>query len=186
MHYLWLTEFAFLKYYLCYLQWDHAIPALDFLDILLDQILQQPDSFASIDRSQLYSYQNKPIKMIAGNWKTFYDEIAEFTLSNFSIDQDSAFETVLLVNESVMPSPDADYPIIIHLIHDFVKYYQHHRSKDPGRKPLSEYSPGDISIDDPENISNSPLMDFLQYATNQIFWELENPLRRSISKPYYF
>jgi hypothetical protein len=57
--------------------------------------------------------------MIAGNWKAFYDEIAEFTLSIFSIDQDSAFETALLLNESVMPSPETDYPITIHLTHEF-------------------------------------------------------------------
>ena len=183
--FVWCEKFAFIKYVLCYMQWEHGISALDYIDALLDQLAKHPSSLSMVDATQIKRSFEIPIKMDNGSWRAFYQEIADFTISRFSINPDSAFRTVFQFNEAVMPTPESHFPKIIHLDHDFEKYYKDHRKNGDWQKPLSEYLPGEIAINDPENISSKDYKEFSQYDSHQIFWELENPLRRAVSNPYF-
>ena len=180
-YYVMADGYSILRYVVRYLQWDHKIPALTFLQKLKNNTEQRPKQYPSIT----WVFKFFPTdKNIPGGWKQFYYEIAEFTKDSFGIKKDATFETVLNVNALTMPDDTMTYPATISLQYDFVAYFKAHVGKsDSDANPLSSYSKATFSVDDPELLAN-PDTDISQYDTHQYFWELRSEIARNQSAPH--
>ena len=100
--------YSVLRYVLRFLQWEHGIPALEFLHSLQDEVNTAPDKYPSIT---WVARTFMLVKFMPGGWKGFYDQVAAFASDRYGIQRDQAFDTVLLVNELVMPDDSLCYPL---------------------------------------------------------------------------
>lgn len=170
--------YSVLRYVLRYLQWEHGIPALEFLHDLLDEINANPDEYPLITwvaRTFLLA------KFMPGGWKGFYDQVAAFAKDRYQVERDRAFDTVLLVNELAMPDDSLRYPLSRELPYDFVAWFEDHSSRDAQQvKRLDTYPPGVFEVDDPHSMSSID-MDYIQYDSHQLFWELRSSIARPAS-----
>lgn len=167
-----------LRHVLRFLQWEHGIPAIDFMHELADLAYTTPDRFPAIS---WVIRQFAAEKCILGGWKRFFDEIAAFVAEEHGIPRDSAFDVVLKVNESVMPDDARRYPLVLALAHDFERYFSDHNRRRAGPvRPLSSYPPGRLTVSDPNCMANIDF-EYQQYDTHQFFWELHSPVSRAKS-----
>lgn len=120
-------------------------------------------------------------KFMPGGWKPFYDQVAVFARDRYEIERDQAFDTVLLVNELAMPDDSLRYPLSRELPYDFVAWFEDHSSKGAQQvKRLETYPPGIFEVDDPHSMSSID-MDYIQYDSHQLFWELRSCIARPAS-----
>ncbi|MBT8048315.1 MAG: radical SAM protein [Xanthomonadales bacterium] len=170
--------YSVLRYVLRYLQWEHGIPALEYLHHLLDETNSHPDKYPLITwvaRTFMLA------KFMPGGWKAFYDQVAAFTQDRYQIERDQAFDTVLLVNELAMPDDSLRYPLRRDLPHDFVAWFEDHAPRGASQvKRLGTYPPGVFEVDDPHSMSSID-MDYIQYDSHQLFWELRSSIARPAS-----
>lgn len=170
--------YSALRYVLRYLQWERGIPALEFLHKLLDAVNTGPGAYPSISWAVRFFTLDK---FMPGGWKAFYDQVAEFSLICFGIQRDPAFDTVLLVNELAMPDDSLRYPLSRNLAHDFVAWFSDHSGRRPHEvRRLETYPPGVFEVDDPDSMSSID-MDYIQYDSHQLFWELRSSIARAKS-----
>ncbi len=170
--------YSVLRYVLRYLQWEHGIPALEFLHNLLDEVSATPAKYPSITWVARTFIQ---AKFMPGGWKGFYDQVAAFAGDRYGIQRDRAFDTVLLVNEMAMPDDSLCFPLSRDLPHDFVAWFVDHSAKTPHPvKRLETYPPGVFEVDDPDSMSSID-MDYIQYDSHQFFWELRSSIARAKS-----
>ena len=170
--------YSLLRYVLRYLQWEHGIPALAFLHQLLDAINTAPDRYPSVTwAARTFTL----FKFMPGGWKAFYDQVAEFAIDHYGIQRDQAFDTVLLVNEMVMPDDSLSYPLSRELPYDFVAWFLDRSARAVHEeKRLESYPPGVFEADDPDSLSCID-MDYIQYDSHQLFWELHSSIARAKS-----
>jgi len=177
-YYVLADGYSALRYVMRYLQWDHNIPALSFLHKLCANITQHPEQYRSITWATKFFVTDM---IQTGGWKQFYNEIAQFSEATFGVQRNSAFETVLRVNELAMPDDTMAYPATINLDYDFVTYFQERNAESVcTAKPLTEYPEATFTVDDPEQLAN-PDTDTSQYDSHQYFWELRSAIARSQS-----
>ena len=164
-----------LRYVLRYLQWEHKISALSFLQNLRKTITSDPDKYPTITwtikrlLSELF---------IPGGWVNFYNEVAQFIFDQYKIKLDSALNTILYVNELVMPDNMKTYPLTVELEHDVVAYIQDHNTVSIEKvKPLNTYHSATFTVEDPDQISEINTDD-MQYDSHQYFWELNSTISR--------
>lgn len=170
--------YSVLRYVLRYLQWEHGIPALEFLHKLLDAVNADPDRYPLIT----WAVRTFTLaKFMPGGWKDFYDQVAEFALEDYGIQRDQAFDTALLVNELAMPDDSLRYPLSRNLPHDFVAWFEDNSARNAQQvKRLETYPPGVFEVDDPDSMSSID-MDYIQYDSHQLFWELRSSIARAKS-----
>ncbi len=170
--------YSVLRYVLRYLQWVHSIPALAFLHELLDVVNSAPDRYPIITWAAR-SFMR--FRFLPGGWKAFYDQVAAFAGERYGIKRDLAFDTVLLVNELAMPDDSQRYPLNRELPHDFVAWFVDHSSSGGQQlNRLETYPPGVFEVDDPDSMSSID-MDYIQYDSHQLFWELHSSIARAKS-----
>lgn len=172
--------YSVLRYVLRFLQWEHEIPAMGFLHRMLDQVEQDPAHYPAITwvtRSFLKT------KCMPGGWRSFYEEIGRFAGDAFGVELDSAFQTVLRVNELVMPDDTVSYPANLEIEHDLVSYFIDHNARQvKSVKPLRDYPPGSITVDDPSSLAEID-HNFEPYDTHSYYWELHSEIARFQSSP---
>ena len=181
--YQWFEGRGLLRYVLRYLQWDYAIPALDFMDQFISHLQESPESCPSVrlDSNLMFAPEVR-----AGNWSLFYRDLAAYILGKYAVSDTAAFRTVFAVNTAAMPRPGRKSPETLSLPHDYVSYFLHNRScalKE--HRLLSQYSAGEFTTQDPYGLSNLDMFNCCQFNVYQFFWELDSPLARRSSPPYF-
>jgi radical SAM superfamily enzyme YgiQ (UPF0313 family) len=170
--------YSALRYVLRFMQWEHGIPAMQYLHDLQKAFSNEPASYPSICWAMKFFTTDK---FMPGGWKAFFDEIAEFTEKTYGVSRQGPFETVLLVNEIAMPDDSVDYPLEVPLENDLVAWFQDHNGKPVHEvRSLADYPPGKIAVDDPDGMASID-MDYIQYDSHQYFWELRSPTARAKS-----
>jgi hypothetical protein len=181
--YQWFEGRGLLRYVLRYLQWDCAIRALDFIDQFLSHLQENPESCPTIQLEPKVIFAPE---VQAGNWSLFYQELAAYILSHYAVEDNTAFRTACTVNEAAMPRPGRKFPETISLAHDYVSYFLHNRSCAPEeRRLLSKYPAGEFTTQDPHGLSRLDMFKCLQFNKYQFYWELDSPLARKVSSPYF-
>ena len=167
--------YSLLRYVIRYLQWEHDIRAVDFLQDLLRASQEQPNRFPQITWAIRFFNQNKSMP---GGWTAFYQQVIEYVEQTYGITADSAFKTIVQVNQLCMPDDALKYPLQVRLAHDFTAYFTARSSEAAHKdKPLSAYPPALFHVSDPNSMVNIDL-DYLQYDTHQYFWELHSAVAR--------
>jgi hypothetical protein len=166
-----------LRLVLKYLQWDHRVPALDFLDAIVEAISSDPrrvphltfllDGFRAHGRMR-------------GGWGPLFAEIERFANERFAVGPSDAFSAVLRANERILPEEGRILPKTYRLAHDVVAYFH-----DRGRRPLASYGPGELTVSDPDNIVTRLRLEARPAEFIQHFWELESPLARVRAKAHF-
>ncbi len=172
--YVMADGYSLLRYVMRFLQWEHNIQCGEFIANLLDDITAQPDAYPLLAWS--VRYFNKDKSMPSG-WAQYYQQVSQYVCSKYGIENDSALETVIKVNQSSMPDDALDYPLTVELPHDFDSYFS--QPKD-ARKPLSSFSSASMQFTDPNRLATVDL-DAAQYDTHQYFWELHSSVARAKS-----
>jgi hypothetical protein len=170
-----------LRYVLRYLQWDHGVKALDFIRRLNTILSQSPADYPVTNFVMRYFVANN--FSLPGGWGPFYQEIARFIEKQFSIPAHDELAAILKFNERVMPDDTQRYPLEVDVDFDIVAYFNQRLLNDDG-KPLKHFSSNRILVEDPFSFARINYSE-RQYDTHQIFWELENPLRRHQSAPNF-
>jgi radical SAM superfamily enzyme YgiQ (UPF0313 family) len=176
------VEASALKYLLVQMQLDHGVPAVEVLAKLGDEMDRDP---ASLPHScaLLAAYPAALAGRSGEQWRSFYTEIGNFVELHFGVDP-KQLETVLRVQQNIMPSGGRSFPESVMLGQDFVAYYAAVRSarnlKTLGAsKPmaLADYGPGALQISDPDDLcgANSHRVE-LSYDRHRIEWELTSSL----------
>ena len=172
------ASYGLLKYLLCYLQWDKGILAIDFIDALLRDVKDTPDSYPRLIwvvgflDSQLHS---------PGGWRPVLEEVAGFAQSAFGVEWDSALESILQAQEAVLADPDKEAERTYEFEHDVVGYYR--GSKTRGK--LLDYGAGKLTVRDPYGLCRmNPTMHY-QYDTHSVAWELQSDLN-DVDRPVFF
>jgi radical SAM superfamily enzyme YgiQ (UPF0313 family) len=183
--YKWFEGRGLLRHLLRYLQWDYAIPAPDFMDQFITHFQESPESYPSVRLDQMPNLILAP-EIQSGNWSVFYQDLAAYILAQYAVTDNSAFRTVLTVNEAVMPRPGRKFPEIISLAHDYVSYFLYNsRCAPEDRRRLTHYAPGKLTITDPHGLCSLDISHCRQWHGGQFFWELDSPIARRSSTPHF-
>ncbi len=167
--------YSLLRYVMRYLQWEHQIRAIDFLQELFTLVRDHPERYPQISWAVRFFDQDK---CMPGGWHLFYQQIAAFIETKYQIAKDSGLETILLVNQLCMPDDTITYPLQVDLAHDFTAYFAAKASEAKHKdQPLSAYPPAKFYVSDPNSMVSIDL-DYMQYDSHQYFWELHSAVSR--------
>ncbi|WP_152663006.1 B12-binding domain-containing radical SAM protein [Arsukibacterium ikkense] len=169
--YVMADGYSLLRYVMRYLQWEHNIAAMQFLQDLLQQVTEQPGQYPHISWAVRFFNQDKTMP---GGFATFYQQIAQFIQQHYQITADPGLATVLQVNLLCMPDDTCSYPLTTELQHDFNRYFKEFKQLN---KPLADYPPALFQVTDPNSMVSVD-MNYLQYDTHQFFWELHSDVSR--------
>ncbi len=167
--------YSLLRYVIRYLQWEHDIRAVDFLQDLLQFIQENPQRFQLISWAVRFFNQDK---CMPGGWTLFYQQVANYIEEKYGISNDTGLQTILKVNQLCMPDDTLSYPLQVDLAHDFTAYFAARASQAAHKdKSLSDYPPAKFHVSDPNSMVSIDL-DYLQYDSHQYFWELHSDVAR--------
>ena len=169
--YVMADGYSLLRYVMRYLQWEHGIKSIEFIQSLLRAVTEDALTYPQLTWAVKFFNQEK---CMPGGWHKFYVELQQFITGNYGIEADSALHTVMLVSKLSMPEDSLKYPLHAELPHDFVSYFQNFRND---ARPLSDYPPAQFQVSDPNSMT-SVNMDYMQYDTHQFFWELASDISR--------
>jgi len=169
--------YGLLRYVIRFLQWEHDIKAMAFLEGLMRDIDADPAAYPLITWALRFFDTDK---CIPGGWYAFYNELTVYLCQNYQIEQDSALDVVMAVNRLSMPDDGLSYPHTITLEHDFSAYFACAKQD---FRPLKTFKAAKFEVSDP-NMLRSIDLNATQYDTHQYFWELESNISRpkSIAK----
>lgn len=176
--YVMADGYSLMRYVLRFLQWEHDISAMRFIANLVDDCRDKPNDFPLLTWSVYYFNVEKSMP---GGWSTFFQQLGQYIVQRYQLDYDSGLQTVLSVNAAAMPDDAIEYPITIHIEHDFEAYFQQSTEE---RKGLTSFVSASMTFSDPNRLSTTDL-NSAQYDSHQYFWELYSPVARakSIAKP---
>ena len=173
--YMMADGYSVLRYVIRYLQWEHQIRAIDFLQDLLKFVRAKPRKYQHISWAVRFFNQDK---CMPGGWTAFYQQMAEYIQQQYGINADSGLQTILQVNQLCMPDDAMQYPLQVNLAHDFTAYFSAKSSEAAHKdKPLTAYPPAKFHVSDPNSMVSIDL-DYLQYDSHQYFWELHSDVAR--------
>jgi radical SAM superfamily enzyme YgiQ (UPF0313 family) len=165
-----------LFYVLRYLQWDHAIQAVEFLRRFIGVIGRDAGAYPALTWVDRYS----PWNLNVGGWRPFYEEVARYLDEQYGIGWSPALETALRVQEAVLREPGRSFPERVSLAHDFEAWWRDHGAGTSGRRvsaPLHGYPPAEMVVNDPDDLCRLDLTRQRQYGYHLLRWELWSPLR---------
>ncbi|MBT9489769.1 MAG: radical SAM protein [Rubrivivax sp.] len=174
---------AVLRYVLRYLQWDHGIAATEFVHALVRQVRSAPAPYPAI--TWLLRHFDRERRALGG-WGPLYAEIGRFAAAHFGVPMDSAFATVLQVNEWLLPRQGRRFPEGHALAHDLVRWFEHHhRAAEPSPCRLVDLPPGTLAIEDPYGLCELDFSTVEQYDNHQVFFDLPVRIARRRSAPNF-
>ena len=169
--YVMADGYSLLRYIMRYMQWEHEISAGDFMANLLDDTNAHPDAYPLLTWASRYFNEDKSMP---SGWALFYQEVRDYLISRYGIANNSALDTVIMVNHAAMPDDALSYPHNIDLAHNFAAYFK----QDPqARAPLATFTPASMQFTDPNRLASIDL-DAAQYDSHQYFWELHSNVAR--------
>ena len=184
-----LVGFSVLKYFLYYLQADHGVQALTFIDDLRKRLKEAPRSMPWT-RALVQPILKTPwdlewtratYRWSAEDWTFFHHEIMDFVLSSYGIVPDAAMNTILSVQAILMPRGGRILPETLQVQHDITAYFQElsslrSLSQIGQNRKLPEYSPGTLEVSDPGGLCQGVLNEKYMYDTHSLDWELTSAL----------
>lgn len=191
--------FSVLKYFLYYLQIDHGVQAITFIDDLQQLFNDRPGALprtsALLQPMMTRDPANPWIRAMSRwtdeDWGCFQREIMDFVHRKYGITPDSAMSAVLEVQVALTPRKDRILPLRLSVAHDVAAYFQRVHGidtlsdLDPRTVTrLAEYPPGVLLITDPAGLCDG-MEDKTTYDDHGIHWELDSPLRSGGVVPHF-
>lgn len=151
-----------LRHVMRWLQWDHGIPATDLMDHILEVTSSAPRRFPHLTWVVEYFDLHPTVPV---GWTTFYDEIRQLVVQDYRVEDGGALDTVLALQQFLMPAPGREFPATITLAHDYLAYYRDatrslYTTGHAGRpeRPLRDHPPATFTVtDDPLHLCDDGL-----------------------------
>jgi radical SAM superfamily enzyme YgiQ (UPF0313 family) len=174
-------NYSVLRHLLFYLQWEWQIQSTEFLHQVQQEIRREPR------RLPCTSWLLRSFRTLAvapGAWRWLHDEIANFAGERFGVRRDKALDTVLRVQEAVLPEQGRLFPARLELPYDYCEYFRDHRS---GRgRPLATYPAGQLVVTDPGDLCRQQRADINLFYFHSATLELQSELSRSAGPSHSF
>jgi radical SAM superfamily enzyme YgiQ (UPF0313 family) len=185
-----------LKYYLYYLQMEHGIKMMDFIEKLVQVPLQQkqryPLSYRVITELLAMRREWAPSlewtspegEFLFNHLDDYYAEIVQFTRDQYDIELlPSVQNTLITAQKAVMPVYGKVIPFSIEVEHDIAAYFAQVKryrvlgEAHPDFRPLADFPPGTLKVSGlkAKTIHSVALDSFDRHAGSG--WELKSPLR---------
>ena len=158
--YVCMEDLGVLRHVMRWLQWDHNIPATQLMDHILTTTQNTPNRFPHLTWLTEY-FDLHPTAPVG--WNTLYNEIRDLITQDHHITDTTTLDTILTLQQFLMPTPGRTFPTTITLTHDYPTYYHDatqtlyttgHATNPP--KPLNQYPPTTFTItDDPLDLCNN-------------------------------
>lgn len=141
-----------LRHVMRFVQWDHGVAATELMERILATIETDPTRFPHL--TWVFSYFDRRPTSAAG-WAAFYQEVRSLVVEDLGLDPaDPGLDTVLRLQEFLMPAPGRRFPAEITLAHDYVAYYRSAtdelfttgKASTPTR-PLHEHRPATFRVE---------------------------------------
>lgn len=192
--YEFLVKMGVLRYFLFYLQLDHKVPAITFIDYWINQVKQHPGAYPKSEFAQktMLNRSEAYIGAFVITWgddsKFFFHEIEDFYNEVLSMASDflghplPASEASSIVNTqiAIMPRLNKRFPETTPLAHDVIAYFEQIRDLVNIEKPetpllpLSAFPASEFVIPDQKRRRT---LEFTNIMVRENAWELESPLR---------
>jgi len=174
------------RYWLSYLQWEHDIDPVDFLDQLAEDARNSQDPWIT----ELCDRESPPHDILtsvpslrerlrqSGEWDSLYTALKTYTLANYpQVADNQAFAVMQAVQTAVMPNSQQSHPHHLNLAHDFARYYLHNTHQPQQLIKLVDCDKAQLTIEDPLNVSGESLFQHMkQRSRPMIIWELVSPM----------
>jgi radical SAM superfamily enzyme YgiQ (UPF0313 family) len=185
-----------LKYFLYFIQMEHGIRAIDFIEAILDEPQKDPERFPlsyKLKHTLLYnehywspilSWTHGESDFFFNHLEEFFDEVLDLTKNHFHIDlTEKEIRTLRGAHLAVAPRIGKELPLEEDLPYNLVAYMKQIRDatvvdhRPEGFKPLSSFQPKKLKVRTLKNktIDTLALSHFRRYTG--IGWELKSELR---------
>lgn len=183
-----LEHYGLLRHLFRWLQWEHGLLATDLIHDIDRAIVEDPG------RYPLLTWVGRYFDLMTvppGGWPPFYDEVVELLVERHGVERSAALDTVLTVQEFLMPTTKRQFPDQVALDHDYVAWYRDSSTVIGTRQPLETYGPATMIVDDPAGVCDARLlrnhfsMRRLEACDNPFWvlndWELRSDLMRPMA-----
>jgi hypothetical protein len=182
-----LVNFGVLRHLLFFFQWEYGVPAVEFLHRLRRRMINGPADFLHLAWLIRFFRKNAAAP---GGWGWLYREIVDFAVQEFGVRQDSALQTVVRVQEAVMPEEGRTFPQSLALEHDYAAYFVQNRTGGVmsvrESSPLIEHGPSMLTVADPNGVCASDRTKLNVFYFQTCTLELQSEVSRDRAQPHRF
>ncbi len=177
--------FGMYRHLLAFLNWEHGIEPIDFLDELLT-VARSPEHVLH-EAAWVNTYETHEVREIrdthmpfrehlraTASWDRLYAALERHVQDHYGIESCPGLHTVLALQTALMPAAGRRFPERLRLEHDFIAYAASRLDPKNERLPLTAYPPVWLDIDDPHGLSSDALD--VQLGRPSVYWELKSPL----------
>lgn len=182
-------HFGILRHVARWAQRDHGVAAVELYRRLLEVACDDPRRWPSL----VWISRHLPRWTVPpAGWRPLLEEVRSLLTTVYGLPDDSAMATALAVQEAHLPWPDAQFPRVMEVQHDYVAWAQQLPSS-AGHRPLRTFGSGAIEVDDPRGVCSRELSshfrrhghpDVDSVMMNEFWiadeWELDSPLTRRL------
>jgi radical SAM superfamily enzyme YgiQ (UPF0313 family) len=180
----WLFEnFGILRQVATYVRAETGRREVDFYGSLIEASDADPESwpFTAIILRVLPHAMVPPV-----SWRFFLDEVRRRLVTVEGIVDDTALQTVLVVQHSLLPARDRRFPVEVPLAHDYVAWRSSvvdardgdHPDWPTSVHPLRTFAPGVLTVDDPNQICTDALDGSITAIAHESAWDFDSPVSR--------
>ncbi len=116
-----LERYGVLRHVLRWVQWDHGLAATEVMDLLMAVADDEPTRHPRL--AWLFAHFPHFAAPLVG-WSGLYAEVRSILVERVGIPPSSALDTVLDLQQFLMPRAGRQFPDTIHLAHDYLTYYR--------------------------------------------------------------
>lgn len=178
-----LENYGVLRQVATYVRAEAGMREIDFYAQIVEDAHQDPETWPAVNMVSriIHRMMVPPV-----SWRNLREEVQRYLIDRVGLANDSALATVLTVQQVVQPSRGRTFPETVDLEHDYVAWHEavlgereqgHHADWHLRVKPLRDFPPGSLTVDDPFKLAeNWAAVSLLQGGAN---WDLQSPLARS-------
>lgn len=181
--YYLFEDFGVLRQVSRYLRHTAGIREIDLYKGVLLDALGAPDEWPimTVAAQWVPTYMGPPV-----SWALFFEELHRYLVERAGVPDDSGLDTVLRVQQALVPAHGRHYPQVLELAHDYpawadlvVTAKEEHRLDWPDHVPdLRSMGPTTMSVDDPQGRTTANLGVSALFKDIGVHWELDAPVTR--------
>jgi radical SAM superfamily enzyme YgiQ (UPF0313 family) len=143
-------RYGLLRHVTRYLQWDAGLPATALIRRIMAVTAEEPERFPLLNFAMRY-FDFYPLPPVG--WSSFLEEVRRFLAEEHGIGASPGLDTVLAVQEALLPVRGRALPAVVPLAHDYAAYYADatrnlwfEGSATGAVAPLASYPAGELEV----------------------------------------
>jgi radical SAM superfamily enzyme YgiQ (UPF0313 family) len=181
----WLFEnFGILRQVATYVRAETSRREIEFYEQLVLDVHDHPDEWPAL----AVTLRVLPDLMVPPvSWRWMVDELRRYLVEQVGLADDGALDTVLAVQHALLPARDREFPLALHLDHDYASWHAAVAAlRDDGHLadwherigPLRSHGPASFTVDDPLDSCQRFLGPTYTFLSEDSAWDLASPVSR--------